>query len=121
MAEGWARALMADRIEPHSAGTEPKGLDPRAVRAMAEAGVDISRQRSTPVASLLGAPFDLVVTVCDAARESCPIFPRPVEQAHVSFPDPAEATGSEEERLAVFRAVRDDIRARLLPELARRG
>ena len=88
---------------------------------MAEAGVDISGNRPEHVDEHLDQPWDLVVTVCDSAKESCPMFPRPVEQIHVSFPDPAEASGSEEERMAVFRAVRDDIRARLLPELLRRG
>lgn len=122
MAEGWIKHLLGDRWEVRSAGTRPAGtVHPLAVRAMAEIGVDISAGSPKHVDSFLGQPWDLVVTVCDSAKESCPLFPRPVEQIHVSFPDPAEAEGSDEERMEVFRTVRDDIRARLLPEVARRG
>ncbi len=87
---------------------------------MAEVGVDISGGRPRHVDEYIEQPWDLVVTVCDSAKESCPMFARPVEQIHVSFPDPAEATGTEEERLVVFRAVRDDVRERLVPEIAKR-
>jgi len=122
MAEGWINHLLGDRWETHSAGTRPAGaVHPLAVRAMAEIGVDISGGRPEHVGGVMDQPWDLVVTVCDSAKESCPLFPRPVEQIHVSFPDPAEAEGSDEERMSVFRAVRDDIRARLLPEIVRRG
>jgi len=122
MAEGWINHLFGTRWLARSAGTRPAAaVHPLAVRAMVEVGVDISGNRPEHVDEHLDQPWDLVVTVCDSARESCPIFPRPVEQIHVSFPDPAEVTGSEDERMALFRAVRDDIRARLLPELARRG
>jgi len=122
MAEGWINHLLAGRWEARSAGTRPAAaVHPLAVRVMAEVGVDISGAQPEHVDAYLGQAWDLVVTVCDSARESCPMFPRPVEQIHVSFPDPAEAAGSEEERMVVFRAVRDDIRARLLPELVRRG
>ncbi|MEP0774783.1 MAG: arsenate reductase ArsC [Acidobacteriota bacterium] len=118
MAEGWINTLLGERWEARSAGTRPAaGVHPLAVRVMAEAGVDISGGVPEHVDRYLEQPWDLVVTVCDSARESCPVFPRPVKTTHISFPDPAEATGSEEERLAVFRAVRDDIRARLLPLL----
>jgi len=121
MAEGWINHLLGDRWEARSAGTRPAGaVHPLAVRAMAEIGVDISAGSPKQVDSLLDQPWDLVVTVCDSAKESCPLFPRPVEQIHVSFPDPAEAEGNDEERMSVFRAVRDDIRARLLPEVERR-
>ncbi len=122
MAEGWINHLLAGRWEARSAGTRPAAaVHPLAVRVMAEVGVDISGAQPEHIDAYLEQAWDLVVTVCDSARESCPMFPRSVEQIHVSFPDPAEAAGSEEERMAVFRAVRDDIRARLLPKLVRRG
>lgn len=122
MAAGWVGRLLGSRWEAHSAGTSPApAVHPLAVRAMAEAGIDISGAQPTHVERYLAEPWDLVVTVCDSARESCPVFPRPVEQLHVSFPDPALAQGGEDERLAAFRAVRDDIEARLLPVLRRRG
>lgn len=122
MAEGWVRHDLGDYWEVHSAGTHPAGaVHPLAVRVMAEAGVDISSHQPKHWGPFLDQAWDLVVTVCDLARESCPLFPTAVEQIHVSFPDPVLATGTEEERLAVYRAVRDDIRAQLLPEIARRG
>ena len=121
MAAGWVNRLLGGRWEAGSAGTRPADrVHPFAVRAMAEVGVDISSGVPTNVERVLDEHWDLVITVCDSAKEACPLFPRPVEQIHVSFPDPAEATGSEEERMTVFCAVRDDIRARILPELARR-
>ena len=122
MAEGWVNHLLGDRWEAHSAGTRPAdAVHPLAVRAMAEVGVDISAARPKRIEVYLDEPWDLAVTVCDSAREVCPLFPRAVAQVHVSFPDPAEASGSEEERLAVYRLVRDDIRARLLPVLEAQG
>jgi arsenate reductase len=121
MAEGWINHDLAARWEARSAGTRPAAaVHPLAIRVMAEAGVDVSSGVPEHVDRYLGEPWDLVVTVCDSARETCPVFPRPVEQIHVSFPDPAGAEGTEDERMAVFRSVRDDIRARLLPEIARR-
>ena len=121
MAEGWINHLLGELWEARSAGTAPAArIHPLAVRAMAEVGIDISGGRPEHVGVYLEEPWDLVVTVCDSAKETCPIFSRPVETIHLSFPDPAAAEGSEEERIAVFRAVRDDIRARLLPELLRR-
>jgi len=110
MAEGWARHLLGDRIAVHSAGIEPRGLDRRAVRVMAEAGVDISGQRSKHVDEVGHIPFDYVVTVCDHAREQCPLFPGNAKRIHAGFEDPAAAQGTEEEVLAVFRRVRDEIR-----------
>jgi arsenate reductase len=114
MAEGWTRVLKGDLIEPSSAGVAAKGLDPRAVRVMAEAGVDISSQRSQNVVDLLGEPFDVVVTVCDNARESCPVFPGRARVVHVGFDDPphlARNAASEDEALSHYRRVRDEIRA----------
>lgn len=120
MAEGWARHLVGDRIEPCSAGVAPKGLDPRAVRVMAEAGVDLSGHASEHVDDLLaelaeaGEELDWVVTVCDSARESCPVFADRARVVHRSFDDPprlAAGAASEEEALAPYRRVRDEIRA----------
>lgn len=117
MAEGWARHLLGERVEPFSAGVAPKGLDPRAVAVMAEAGVDISGQGSRHVGELLHLEPDWVVTVCDSARESCPVFPGPpgaVRTVHRGFDDPphlAADAASEEEALDCYRRVRDEIRA----------
>ena len=88
MAEGWARALKGDLIEPRSAGVAPHGLDPRAAKVMAEAGGDTSGQRSKHVTELVEMDFHYVVTVCDSAREACPIFPRKTKMVHRSFDDP---------------------------------
>ena len=114
MAEGWARHLRSEWIEPHSAGIEPAGLDPRAVRVMAECGVDISGQRAKHLDELVGIPFDRVVTVCGDASENCPVFPDRIRVIHVGFDDPpklAEAAASEEEALEHYRRVRDEIKA----------
>jgi arsenate reductase len=116
MAEGWARALKEDVIEPYSAGVETHGLNPVAVQVMAEAGVDISGHRSKHVDELLrrGTRFDYVVTVCDNARESCPIFPGETRTVHVGFDDPpylARSAATEEEALGHYRRVRDEIKA----------
>lgn len=114
MAEGWARELKGDVIEPHSAGLEARGLDPRAVAVMAEAGIDIGAQRSKTVAQLGGIRFDCVVTVCGGAGQACPVFPAGARVIHAGFDDPPElARGArtEEEALAHYRRVRDEIRA----------
>jgi len=121
IAEGWTRHLKGDWIIPWSAGIEVRGLDPKAVKVMAEVGVDISQQRSKHVKEVLGIPFDYVITVCDRARESCPLFPRPVKKIHRNFDDPpflAKSAKSEEEALEIYRRVRDEIRAfvETLPE-----
>ena len=113
MAEGWARKLKSDSIEPYSAGIETHGLNPDAVRVMGEAGVDISGQRSKNVAELRGVGFDYVVTVCSDAHERCPLFPGKAKVVHVGFDDPprlAANAATEEERLAPYRRVRDEIR-----------
>ena len=111
MAEGWLRHLGGDRYEALSAGTKPQGVNPLAVRSMAEAGVDLSGQRSKPVDGFLGEDLDLLVTVCGGASESCPVFRgRVQERRHWPFDDPAEAEGTEDETMSVFRRVRDEIR-----------
>jgi arsenate reductase len=113
MAEGWLRHLAGDRFEVASAGTRPAGLHPDAVLVMREAGVDIVGHRSKNVSDFLQPPFDFVITVCDSAREACPYFPGQAQRLHWSFPDPAAATGTQEERLVVFRRVRDQIASRI--------
>ena len=121
MAEGWARALKGDVLEAYSAGTAPKGLNPRAVQVMREAGVDISQQASKTVDDLMPIDFDVVVTVCGRADKNCPRFPGRTRVVHVPFDDPPKLTehfASEEETLTVYRRVRDEIRTfvETLPE-----
>ena len=120
MAEGLLRSLGGDRFEAHSAGTEATGVRPLAIRAMAELGVDISTQTSKTLDPYIDQRFDDVITVCDDANESCPIFPNATHRVHWSLPDPSKATGSEAEQLAVYRKVRDDLRARIESELLSR-
>ncbi|MFP4418011.1 MAG: arsenate reductase ArsC [Chitinispirillaceae bacterium] len=113
MAEGWARQLKGDVIEPYSAGIETHGMNRNAVKVMAQAGVDISGHHSKHLDELKDVQFDWVVTVCDAANESCPIFPGKVNRMHVSFEDPpklAKNAKTEEEALTHYRRVRDEIR-----------
>jgi arsenate reductase len=117
MAEGWLRHLAGDRFEAHSAGTEATAVRPLAVQAMAEVGIDIAGQASKTLERFLDQPFDLVVTVCDSANEACPIFPGARDRRHWSFEDPAAASGTAAERLAVYRRVRDEIRERIEREL----
>jgi arsenate reductase len=112
MAEGWANALRGDAVEAHSAGTDPHGLNPLAVRAMREAGVDISAGRSKTPADLAHVDFDVVVTVCDSAHEACPVFPGRTRVVHVGFDDPprlAQSCASEDEAMVHYRRVRDEI------------
>ena len=113
MAEGWARRLKGDVIEPYSAGIEKHGINPHAVKVMAEAGVDISKQYSKTPADLGPVQFDYVVTVCGDANEQCPIFPGKAKVVHVGFDDPPKLTRhlpDGEEKLSVYRRVRDEIR-----------
>jgi arsenate reductase len=113
MAEGWAKQLKSNHVEAWSAGTEPHGMNARAVKVMAEAGVDISGHHSKHVDELASVPFDYVVTVCDHANETCPIFPGKTKHIHVGFDDPprlARDAKSEEEALGHYRRVRDEIR-----------
>ncbi|HEV8190941.1 MAG TPA: arsenate reductase ArsC [Ktedonobacterales bacterium] len=121
MAEGYLRARGGERYEAFSAGTQARGINPLAIKALAERGIDISdsvSHRSQTLQEFLGRQMDLVVTVCDEATEECPLFPGARHQEHWSFPDPSAATGTEEQRLAVFRQVRDTIEARLRAWLA---
>ena len=110
MAEALLRQFGGPTFQVFSAGTEPKGVNPLTVRVLSEAGIDISGARSKSTGEFLGRPFDYVVTVCDRARETCPYFPGARRTLHWSFDDPAEATGADEQRLAVFRRVMGEIR-----------
>ncbi|MFP5341355.1 MAG: arsenate reductase ArsC [Candidatus Limnocylindria bacterium] len=105
MAEALLRHHGGERFEVFSAGTEPKGVNPRTLRILAEAGIDASFARSKSVTEFLGQSFDYVVTVCDQARQSCPVFPGVHESLHWGYEDPAAATGTDEEQMAVFRKV----------------
>lgn len=113
MAEGFLRHLGGDRFAAASAGTEARGVHPLAIRAMAEARIDISMHESKTIDRYLDEPFDLVVTVCDDAAEACPVFPNARARRHWSLPDPSRVTGSEAERFAAFREVRDAVRRRV--------
>lgn len=124
MAEGWVRALKGDLLEARSAGVIAAGLDPRAVSVMREAGVDISRQKSKRMDSLRGEQFDYVVTVCDSARQHCPVYLGNAKVIHRGFDDPPSLSlgKEEEEALKIYRRVRDEIRAFVesLPEALER-
>lgn len=114
MAEGWTRLLKGDRFDAYSAGVQPKPIDPRAIKAMAEAGIDISEQKSKDVDVFGNMEFDYVITLCDNARESCPYFPAKTKLIHQGFADPpklAEEAKNEEEAMAPYRRVRDEIKA----------
>ncbi len=114
MAEGWAHALKSDVLNPYSAGIETHGLNPNAVNVMAEAGVDITGQKSENINDLLDIPFDVVITVCGHAHENCPIFPANARVVHVGFDDPPKLSppdATDEEKLDGFRRVRDEIKA----------
>lgn len=118
MAEGLFRELGGGRFEVFSAGTRPSPVRPEAIAVLRELGIDISAHRSKSVDEFAGQTFDLVVTVCDNAREACPVFPGGGLRLHWPFPDPAEEKGPEAARLAAFRAVRDRIRERIAAFLA---
>ena len=114
MAEAWIRLLKGDRFDAYSAGVQPKPIDPRAIKAMAEAGIDISEQKSKDVDAFGNMEFDFVITLCDNARESCPYFPAKTQLIHQGFEDPprlAEHAKNEEEAIAPYRRVRDEIKA----------
>ena len=117
MAEGLLRHLAGDRFEVMSAGTEATHIRPQAVRAMDELGIDISAHESKTLDRYLGQPFDYVITVCDQANEACPIFPGARRRLHWSIEDPAQASGTEEERIRVFQSVRNAIKEHIETEL----
>jgi arsenate reductase len=126
MAEGWARAIKGDLVEAYSAGVDPHGMNPHAVQVMREAGVDITQQHSKHVDAIKDVPFDYVVTVCDHAHETCPLFPGNTKVVHVGFDDPprlAKSAKTPEEALAHYRRVRDEIKAfvRTLPDALTRA
>jgi arsenate reductase len=118
MAEGFLRQFAGDRFEIFSAGIDPKGLNPLAVEAMKEVDIDISGQRSKDVRQFLGTSFSYVVTVCSSAREKCPVFPGAFRFFHWDLDDPAAAQGTHEEKLAVFRRVRDELLAHIVREFS---
>ena len=113
MAEGWLRHLVGDRFEAFSAGVKPTAVNPFAIDVMREAGVDISAQKSKDADTLLGQHFDFLITVCGNAKEVCPVFPGPSLREHWPIADPADAEGSHEQKLAVFRATRDELEQRV--------
>lgn len=113
MAEGLLRHLGQAAVEVASAGTAPARVHPDAIRIMNEVGIDISAQRSKPLEPFLKQPFDYLITLCDDAQESCPAFPGASRSIHWSIPDPAAAQGASEQRMAVFRKVREDLTARI--------
>ncbi len=113
MAEGYLRHLAGDRFEVTSAGLEPSVVNPKAIQVMQEDGVDISGHTSKDVEQFIGQTFDYIITVCDNAKERCPFFPGQAERIHWSFEDPAAAKGTEDEIMAVFRGVRDQIKSRI--------
>lgn len=114
MAEAWAKALKSDVIEAYSAGVVPKGIDQKAVKAMAEVGIDISNYKSKDIGALGNITFDYVITLCDHAYQTCPIFPGAKKQVHRSFEDPprlAQNAKTEEEAMVHYRRIRDEIKA----------
>jgi arsenate reductase len=117
MAEGLVNHYLGDKVKAFSAGVKPTRVNPRAVRVMAELGIDLSRHYAKSVEDLAGERFDLVITVCDQAREQCPLFPGDTEVMHVGFPDPARAEGTEAEVMDAFREGREALRRELLPLL----
>ena len=118
MAEGLLRHLSGGRVSVRSAGVAPSSVNPLAIRAMDEIGVDIRDQRSQHVNEFLAEPFDTVITVCDHAAETCPSFPGHVQRVHWSLPDPSAGQGDETQRLAAFARVRDELQRRLRAWLA---
>jgi arsenate reductase len=113
MAEGFLRSLAGDRFEVASAGTQATRVHPLAIRAMKDIGIDISGQASKVVDEFVEQPWDYVITVCDTANEACPVFPKKSTRLHWSFDDPSQAIGSDDQRLEVFRRVRDQLKRRI--------
>ena len=114
MAEGLLKYLAGDRFEVFSAGVKPTQVNPFAIKVMVELGINISNHMSKSVEEFLGQEFDYIITVCDNAKESCPVFPGKYQKVHWSLKDPAEARGKEEEKLKVFRKIRDQIKENIL-------
>ena len=114
MAEGLLRHEGGERFDVYSAGTKPTQVRPEAIAVLNEIGIDISSHRSKSVDEFLGQPLDFVITVCDSANQTCPVFPGSAKRLHWPFPDPAAVTGTEQERLAAFRRVRDQIHGRII-------
>ncbi|MEW6027033.1 MAG: arsenate reductase ArsC [Planctomycetota bacterium] len=117
MAEGLANFFGKGRIQAFSAGIRPSALSPYAVRAMAEIGVDISSQRAKDVKEFLGQPFDYIITLCDSARQSCPVFSSNAKRLHWDITDPVDVKGTEEDILLAFRQARDKIKSRIKTEI----
>jgi len=113
MAEGFLRDLSDNQVEVLSAGLHPSHVHPKAIEVMKEIGIDISAQRSKSIEEYIHSRFDWVITVCDHAQESCPVFPAPVKRLHFSFTDPAQAKGTDSEILEVFRQIRDQIQTQI--------
>jgi arsenate reductase len=113
MAEGFLRAMAADRFDVHSAGTEKTRVHPLAIQVMAERGIDISEHTSKLYVGLMRDPWDYLITVCDEANERCPFVPGSVKRLHWSLEDPSSVTGTDDERVAVFRRIRDEIEHRI--------
>ena len=113
MAEGFLRHMAGDRFEVFSAGVKPTQVNPLAIKVMAEVDVDISKHRSKSAMEFIGQQFDYMITVCDNAKQTCPIFPGGYEKIHWDLKDPAEAQGSETERMVVFREIRNEIRQKI--------
>ena len=118
MAEGFLRHLGGDRFEVFSAGIKPTEVNPLAIKVMAEVGIDISSHRSKSAMEFIRQQFDYVITVCDNAKQTCPVFPGKYKKIHWDLEDPAEASGSEEDRLVVFRKIRDQIKNNISEFLA---
>ena len=114
MAEGFLRHLASDKFEVFSAGVNPTQVNPLAIKVMDEVGIDISKQKSKSVKEFIGQRFDYVITVCDNARQTCPVFPGKYQKVHWSLEDPAQAQGTEEERPLIFRKVRNQIKEKVL-------
>lgn len=121
MAEGLLHHLGGERFQVHSAGTEARGLRPEAVQIMAELGIDINGQESKTLDRYLGRPFDWMIMVCDEAAEACPVFPGPARHLHWSLADPSRVAGTEAQRVAVFREVRDRLRQLMGEFIQREG
>ena len=117
MAEGLLRHMAGDKFDVFSAGTKPSSINPYAIKVMAEIGIDISNQYSKNVSQFLNDSFDYVITLCDNAKQTCPFFPGNTVNLHWDLSDPADAKGSEEEKLVVFRKIRDEIKDKIINQL----